>query len=933
MSPKFKKIFFLIAIFFNIQIISAQFSHYLKNFSTTDYKSSNQNWDIKKSEDGRIYVANNSGLLEFDGVHWNLWKMPNETVVRTVFVDKERIYVGSYEEFGYFKRNTKGALKYHSLIEELSIKNIHRNEAYWQIIRYKNAIVFRSFLDIYIYENGKISRFETGSTIMSCDVVKNKLLISTLGGGIFSYENKQLKPYFNSSILSNFKIVNIYQKNNQLYINTALNGIYILKNNHLIALNTEINNLIKKFQLNRFSQLLSGNLIYGTIKNGIYITTKSGKVLFNINKETGLLNNTILGQCLSNTNELWLSLDNGIAFVDLNTPNFFYNDKSGKLGAVYDVINYKNTIYLGSNTGLYFINKKHKVEFIEGSQGQVWYLKEIDGKLFCGHNNGTYIIENKQLKTLSNFTGGWVIKKVPEHANMYMEGTYTGLVRYKKEKGIWVSKHLGKISSPIRFLEFEDEHTAWIGFANKGLFKIKFNRDYDSIVQVTNYNKKGLWSDYFVRIHKIKNTIAFHTIKGWQKYEPLLDSIVPYTLLSNKFSNNSYIISEDKINELFFKIGNAITYTPILEGNESISIPVEYFSKRLISGNENVSKISDSTYALSLYDGFMVINTKNITKKEVLQKPNLVKLELNGEELDLDTKNITLPFRKNDLKIEVSSSMFKTHNFEYKLSNPYINENWIKFKNGLLEFSNLSDGNYKLGIRTVDFNNKKSAILPIQFTVSSPWYKSNIGFLLYTFLIILFTSLLYVINKRKTIKQQNILKKEFQNTQKQMLDEQNKKSEQEIIKIKNETLKNELQLKRKELANTAMALANKNETLLKLKNELIDQQENFSNQYSFKKIIKQIDRSVKHEDEWKIFEHNFNQVHEEYFNKLKANYPNLTQRDLRICAYLKMNLSTKEIVPLLNISIRGIETQRYRLKRKLNLEKNDSLRGFLQKFN
>ena len=111
-----------------------------------------------------------------------------------------------------------------------------------------------------------------------------------------------------------------------------------------------------------------------------------------------------------------------------------------------------------------------------------------------------------------------------------------------------------------------------------------------------------------------------------------------------------------------------------------------------------------------------------------------------------------------------------------------------------------------------------------------------------------------------------------------------------------------------------------------------DHRTDFDNYFSYKKIIKKIDTSISHNDEWKVFEYNFNQVHEEFFNKLKTKHPKLTVKDLRLCAYIKMNLSTKEIAPLLNISIRGVETQRYRLRTKLGLDSEQSLTEYLEHF-
>ena len=120
--------------------------------------------------------------------------------------------------------------------------------------------------------------------------------------------------------------------------------------------------------------------------------------------------------------------------------------------------------------------------------------------------------------------------------------------------------------------------------------------------------------------------------------------------------------------------------------------------------------------------------------------------------------------------------------------------------------------------------------------------------------------------------------------------------------------------------------------MLEIKTELENNKSSFSNSLGYKRLLRKIDNSIAHEDEWELFEHNFNQVHEEFFNQLKVNHPKLTHKDLKICAYIKMNLLTKEIAPLMNVSIRGLETHRYRLKRKLNLENDKSLNDYLRNF-
>ena len=939
MIMKFKKpltfpIHFWMALCYLLFInnLQAQYAPHFQNYDLSQYNAGNQNWGISKADDGHLYVANNKGLLEFDGLKWTLSALPNKTTIRSVLALNNKIYTGSYEEFGFWERNKFGLLKYTSLSEHLNPKEF-LNEEFWQIIKMGDSIIFRSFLNIFIYKNGEINKITPPSTILSCDVIDDTLYISTLQNGIFTLDQGKVIPLINHKDLIETKIISISKKKEQLFITTSLKGVFTYENGALSPWKSEITNFLKEQQLNAFSVMANGNMIFGTIKNGVYITDTEGKVLFNIHKENGLINNTVLSQFVDGDDQLWLGLDNGLAWADLKNPYLFYNDVSGNLGAVYDVIQYQDTVYIGSNTGLYYIDANNILQFIEGSQGQVWDLKEIEGDLFCGHNNGTYLVKDKKLKLISPFTGGWVIKKVMGAPKTYIQGTYAGLVKFKKESTGWTAKHLGQTTIPSRFLVFEDPYTAWVAHAYKGLYKVKFNSSYDSILDIQNYEKKGLWSTYNVRVYSIKNDISIKTNDGWQKYEPLLDSIVPYPLLNKSFGKYSYIVSEDDIATLAVKNNNSIHFKTFPDDGSQASLNDKYFKKRLIVGYENISKLKDSILALSLNNGFMMFNKSIGAKSHALHPTYFESIKIDSQRIVLDSiKSVELPNDFKTFSISLTSPKSKDHFFEYAMASVDTAMHWYKIENNKLEFSNISYGQYDFLFRTSNHFGQKSSVSSLKVIVLPPWYRSTQGYLLYGLLLVLTLVLFYVLHRRKIGKEQRLLQLKFDQEQQEILKEKTIENDRRIVALKNESLKNEVKLKSKQLANTAMALVKKNETLLELKKEISTQKNAFDNHFSYKNIIKKIDASISHKDEWAVFEYNFNQVHEEFFNQLKSKHPKLNAKDLRISAYIKMHLSTKEIAPLLNISIRGVETQRYRLRVKLNLDNDQSLTEYLVNF-
>ena len=928
MLMNLKSIFVLIFILFFRGINYAQYTPFFQNYTLTEFNAGNQNWGISLTNNGKLYVANDKGLLEFDGLKWNLFQLPNKTIIRSVFAINDIIYTGSYEDFGYWKKNQKGELVYTSLVN-LKEQEISLDEEFWQIQNYNDAILFRSFSNLYIYKNEKITKIKSESTIISSNVINNNVYVSTLKGGVYILDDEILVPFIRSDKLYNTKIVSIANLNNRLLITTALKGSYLYSNNKLENWKSPINQIIKEQQLNTFLELENGNMVFGTIKDGVYITNNLGKILFHISKENGLLNNTILSLGLGKNNKLWIGLDNGVALVDLNYHNILYNDNSGKLGAVYDIINYKNTLYIGSNTGLFYLeDDDFKLKFIENSQGQVWDLKEINGELFCGHNDGTFLIQNKKLNKISNSTGGWVIKKVPESNSIFIQGTYAGLVKYKYENGKWNTLHLKGTTIPIKYLVFEDSFTAWAAHAYKGLYKIKFDKDYKT-VEVENYKKRGLWSDFNVRVYNIKNDICFKTNQGWQKYEALIDSIIPNTLLNKTLGEDASIISEADINLLVTKNKkDKISFVSLVNEKSNLELPNKNFKDKLVVDRENVSQLSDSIFALNLFDGFMLINKAKTINTTLPQKPIFERIEVDKNLVVLNSlNNYEFPYNKN-ISVSISSPNSSNHFFEYTVSDSDTS-NWYKMDNEKLELSSLSNGDYKIHFRAISLSGDKSVTNTLKIRVLPPWYKNNFFFL---FIALLISLLAYWFHKRKIDKEQKILQDRLLLKQEALLKEKAIESDKKIVELKNSSLKNEVKLKSKQLANTAMSLVKKNESLLEIKVELVKNKIGFDNSSVYKRLLRKIDNSLGHEDEWQLFEYNFNQVHEEFFNQLKSKCPQLTHKDLKLCAYIKMNLLTKEIAPLLNVSTRGLETHRYRLKRKLNLENNKSLADYLKNF-
>src|SRR5690606_7366130 len=228
---------------------------------------------------------------------------------------------------------------------------------------------------------------------------------------------------------------------------------------------------------------------------------------------------------------------------------------------------------------------------------------------------------------------------------------------------------------------------------------------------------------------------------------------------------------------------------------------------------------------------------------------------INKQPIAIDTvKTVELPNRFQAFTVALTSPKSKDHFFEYAIASQDT-MHWYKMENDKLEFSNISYGDYEFLFRTANQLGNTSTPRSLKVKVLPPWYRSAQGYLLFAALLVSTLILFYILHRKKIKKEQRLLQLKFEAEQKIILKEKTIENERRIVELKNESLQNEVKLKSKQLANTAMALVKKNETLLELKREILLHKNSFDNYFSYKNIIKKIDSSISHKDEWKVFEY------------------------------------------------------------------------------
>lgn len=937
----------------------------ITNFSRADYQAGTQNWAIQQDEKGILYFGNNKGLLEFDGTNWRTFPLPNGTIVRSVNFDKNgRIYIGGQDELGYLEMDQNGKQYYTSLLP-LFPKDFKSFEDIWQIFIHNQGVYFCSKKAVFNLKGEQVEIIKPKSqNFENFFQLENRILVQDFESGLFELKDNLLIPIKSGDLLLNKRIKSILPHSaNQLIIITFSKGLFVMDENGINPWNVPANDFLKTHQAYCAIKLKNGKYAIGTPQNGLLIINRNGEPELHLNKNKGLQNNTVLSVKQDIQQNLWLGLDNGIDYAEINSPFSKIWTQEGITGTGYASVVHQGKLYLGTNQGLFYTDWENrnsnlaKFQPVENGLGQVWNINEVNNGIVVGQHKGASYLDNNRLNSFSNEQGAWkflVLESNPEYA---IEGTYSGLFLYKdlnfkknnNESTIW--ELVGKIKGfdeSARIFEEGEDGNIWVSHTYKGLYKILLEPDMRSVKSFHLFSgSNGLPNELIINVIKIRNELTFTTPKGIFKYDKKNDQFIPHKEFIELFGENRnfHRLVEDKIGNIWFSIDNEFGVLKVEEQGVFNKFKVNYFNQihdDLVDGFEHIYAADENNVFIGTEKGFMHYNPLKKKNTEFSFKILIRKVtSITQKDSTIYWGHSTIDdfdfhYKMNDFRFEFSAPYYEKISYlKYRFKLEGFENDWTDWATKTeKEYTNLPAGDYLFKVQARNAYGQISDEASFEFTISPPWYWSWYAKVGYFILGILgLYSLFKIISKREEKKTEAFKKEQAEKLELKEAEfkKEVEKSENEIIKLRNEKLNTDIKNKNSRLASATMHLVQKSEILMKIKNDLTTIQSEASP--DVKKKIKQITRAIESDiqldDNWEQFETYFDQVHENFFKRLRLKFPGLTPKDQKLCAYLRMNLTTKEIAPLLNISVRGVEISRYRLRKKLGLNSEVNLVAFI----
>jgi len=901
-----------------------------EHFSPSDYGGGIQNWAFDQNSQGILYVANNDGLLEFDGRKWNKYNVPLSTRLRAVKVDnQDRIFVGGQGQIGYFTQ-AQNKLIFTSLLPHLPTNKQDIAET-WKILEFNGKIYFNTESELFVFENDSIRSMKLPGYIRYAFNAGNRLFAQFYGLGLYEIVNDEF-IHIKGTVI-NYDIIAILPNEKGYYCITREGKIYLLNDSGY----TPINITVKLGTTNGALKLESGKYTIGTQSNGLYIFSPSFILEKHLTKKEGLSDRTVTSLYEDEFHNLWLALNNGIDYLELNLPFSLINEEVGIEGTGYAATKFDNQIYLGTNNGVFIQEKTRGTAFnnplklIPKSEGQVYNFSKVANQLILNHHQGAFKLEGTKLHKINNL-GSWKFMKTP-NPNLILGGNYRGISFYEKENNKWVYKHnVLNFDESARIMEFENESTLWMTHGLKGVYKLTFDNLMNVKGEIEHYGKDdGFPSNRLISVYSLNDKLVFTSEQGIYDFNPDLNSFTPNLQLNNLLGTDhiSKMVS-NKSTSIYYiqdkKFGNLIQKGFGTFENETNIF--KHINKFISDDLSNISILDNNNILIGAKEGFIAYNPN---KKRVINKNFQVLLRTIEIQSPTDSIKSYTPSSIENIEINEKHSVkfqyaapyfdgFEDLKYSYRLLP--LNKQWSTWSSqGDKEFTHLPYGHYTFEVKALNIYGMESDLSTFAFEILTPWYFTNWAKLGYLILVLISITLIPFLQRKRHKEEKSILHKKKELAL--------KIKDEEIDKLENEKLKSEIDLKNDQLTTITMHLVKNNDFIQDVQNKISNSLNQTDSKKELQKIIKTIDKELSNNDSWDQFAYHFDQVHSDYLKKLSENNIKLSPREIKLAAFLRMNMSSKEISKMLNITTRGVELARYRLRKKLKLDRDQNLVEYL----
>ena len=779
---------------------------FFKNYSAEDYDHYPQNWAIAQAENGILYVANNAGILEYDGVTWRYIEVPNLTV-RSLAIDKTgTVYIGGVGEIGFLAPDSTGTLKFKSLTGHLPEKHKEFSTIMKTYVSGK-GVYFQASKFLARWDSKEMKVWEPMKRYLLSFVCQGKLFIRSQNVGLLEMVDDSLKLVPEGEKFASTSIfMMVPYDSNCLLIGTGTGRFFLYNGAAILSFPTKVEEYLKENELYHGIRLTSGDFAMATHRGGLVVMTPHGHLKHIFDKTSGLPDNNVNYVFEDNLRNLWLCLNEGISKIEYASPISIHDERSNLSGLVLSVARYHNDLYAGTTTGLYHLESPYKFVQVPGISVYCRDLLPAGDSLLAATNGGVFQVDT-ETGTKRKIIGdrSFVLFRSRHYSRRTWCGTHNGLTALIRENGRWENEYrFDTIDQPILSIVEGHNGNVWLGTQTGSVYRVGSPVDILN-PSITHYNGSHGLPGGEIYVGAAAGHVLFATGKGIYRFDGKTGKFIPDGTLGADFAGGKrpvFRIVEDKNKNIWFHSESRnylAEQTP--EGS--------YLTNTIIP----LRRIPTTFQVNALYpdpDGKIVwfatneglIRYDTTVEKNYRQNfQTIVRKIFVNEKLIFDgfnnktgnAVNETFPifdYKDRNLRFEFAAPFFEAETeTRYHCFMDGYDENWSPMnKDTKMNYTNLDAGLYTFRVKAKNVYGQFGDEDVFRFKVLPPWYETwlayifyGIGFIFLIFFVVKWRSRRLVHEKEKL--EQTVLERTKE------INEKNQQLETQTVKLKDQSEK------------------------------------------------------------------------------------------------------------------------------------------------
>lgn len=757
----------------------------INNFTPEHYDASLQNWVAVQDRRGILYFGNTSGILEYDGHHFELIRTPAEGVVRALGLGHDGIiYYGAVGDIGYLKIDEYGTTSAVSLLPYIPENERDFNDV-WQIEVIESGVYFLTRSKIFRWHNNRIEVLHGRMTSSQACTLNNLIFYADIDNGLCFIKENQITPLPASRFISNspmrlapygqhqlligllsgqFYIIDLskfWDENKALYIvPESLDGIE--QKNVIKRLLTEADSFITPQNgfLYKIQRLDDNLFALATLKKGIAFITAGGKLLRTISKDDGLADDTVAYIFKDRENNIWCCTNSGISQLLSSSNQYYFSEKNGIKGVSICFHKRGEKIYVGAFTGLYVteLNKISAADFLAGhkeifqtvknSPTEIWQFLEVGNLLLAATSSGLYLIKDSEMvRQEGPIDSAYCLGKSLISDDYLFMGLMGGFHVYKRSgKSFKFYKNIEEINGNVRKIISDPDGDLWVSTENKGIYLIEFQNRNPEKYSVYKLNEKnGLPGEIGLTAVYDRGSIYLLTPRGiyFSPFVPGQDKrnirFQPEETFGKFFNDpptTIFYLVPDQKGGFIISTDKKIYWVKKNESGQWEYDPKPFTNLRpptsepYLDGEGHVWISGNLHYRIDLISRSSSKFEYQTIIKKILAKRNPLPIHASSSSPSLPLK---IPYKNNSLRFEYTAAIFgNPHLTRYQYWLEGFDDTWSTWSvENFKEYTNLREGKYRFRVRAINSLDQVSQEAIFSFIIMPPWYRTPYAYILW----------------------------------------------------------------------------------------------------------------------------------------------------------------------------------------------------------